>query len=637
MRLHTREDFRVASNDIFCTCVHLFTTFTTSTSTPPTTLNSTANMHQKYSDSQFAAGAPPMRKVADIVPRTHAQASHPPRTDRNSSPESLPVFHANSTPKAANTNPYGHVQSSRLGKSISYTVSEPLPVFDALPTQQPGVSELASFPAIGTAEFEAQVDHDPDSQLAQPVDPAGMREHGRSHSRPFFGNLSLSEGQGPRNHHPLPASFSQESGHPTSFHEGYVTKASANLRDILDNDVDMPDMFANTSSPSYARMMDQAMLALDDMVSGNMPLDPKTVTWLGLASQTNHPTPPQPEYQPGSLRDDGAEETFNQAGSSTKTTSPISSSNNRSADQAGIRELLMFSPIPSDDEDDATINSADDASNSDYDFTPFGEDPMASNRVVEPQHHSSIANVSQPARAAARGKSTRRTKPGKVKPRKTRASGRKRAANAYGYASDLKNRPRASARAPRGIPISLIEICTFFPSWFQHPQALVRALKAGWGRQPLAGAQLHATNDLDSDRLFHMESRIQKQVGTAGRTVLGLGPKDKFSIDLLSGMPLDDDLTADNWQLRSSVKRETDVALIDVADPVFNGGNWPQGEDRLVITRCLEWAIAHPDQNYTTADWNRVIRDANIPIPTGLDSSHDVEALERLCASVVIP
>ena len=64
--------------------------------------------------------------------------------------------------------------------------------------------------------------------------------------------------------------------------------------------------------------------------------------------------------------------------------------------------------------------------------------------------------------------------------------------------------------------------------------------------------------------------------------------------------------------------------------------HWPKGEDRLTLTRCLEFATDNADRDLNTSDYDLIIAELGL-IPAPLDHNHDQEAAERLREDVEDP
>lgn len=211
------------------------------------------------------------------------------------------------------------------------------------------------------------------------------------------------------------------------------------------------------------------------------------------------------------------------------------------------------------------------------------------------------------------------------------------------YGTDLKGRPPVSLRMPAGIPISMLEICSYHPSAFLRPQPIGRAVKNEWKAGDIAKAQLYATNSLTKKQTEKVRARLRHQIGKGAKMVFGVADEEESDAGkfLPNAAPFND-LTADGWLYRQSYDAkqsavtEVDMLLLDIARPIQN---WPQGDDRLQMTMCLQYALANPHIPFTTAHWDEIIQSQGFAPPTHLvlDSTHDVAAKQRLDSTVPDP
>lgn len=213
-----------------------------------------------------------------------------------------------------------------------------------------------------------------------------------------------------------------------------------------------------------------------------------------------------------------------------------------------------------------------------------------------------------------------------------------------GYGDDLEGRPPIGAKPPKGIQLSAIEILTFCPRWLHHPDVILRLFKAGWKREHISKAQLHATKSLDYPRMKRVAERVQKQISMAGKLKLGFDKTATWSNEMnLPRIPEYDDLTADKWGTRHEYDHSmpyiewTDYKLADIAAPVKSNGNWPGPQDSLLFAQCLEYAHHNSELGLTTADCDRIVAEQGFKGPRKLDHTHDIQALKRLNDNVPTP
>jgi hypothetical protein len=198
------------------------------------------------------------------------------------------------------------------------------------------------------------------------------------------------------------------------------------------------------------------------------------------------------------------------------------------------------------------------------------------------------------------------------------------------------NRPPHNIQWPKRIEISIVEICTFCPNWLQNPEVVARAIRNGWSREALAKAQLLAESPQSRDPFDKRCARIQQQISEAGKLIDRRPKSQRFSSDkfrIRHGSQ--NDLTASAWLFRDSYdphrakKQLGDMPLVEL---YANVATWPTGNDRLLMTRCLEFARDNPELKLDTSHWEWIISSQLFTTPPPLaDGQHrDVEALERL-------
>ena len=203
------------------------------------------------------------------------------------------------------------------------------------------------------------------------------------------------------------------------------------------------------------------------------------------------------------------------------------------------------------------------------------------------------------------------------------------------YGQLLDGKPAVNVQPPNNINIGVLEICTFFPNWFQIPEVIVRAIRNGWTRRGIAKAQLHADNQLRRAHLKTAENRIQKQMSEGGNLWSGYKKGEPWNLKEVADLGQEDDLTANGWQLRCEHDPDQKfmsfehITLADIRNQVPRA-RWPTGQDRLLLTQCLEFAEANPHLDLDTSHYDWIIRSQNLADDPNLDGQHDADALDRL-------
>lgn len=203
------------------------------------------------------------------------------------------------------------------------------------------------------------------------------------------------------------------------------------------------------------------------------------------------------------------------------------------------------------------------------------------------------------------------------------------------YLSPHHERPRRNTQWPMNIEISMVEICTFGPSWFMIPECIGRAIRNGWSREALAKAQLYAEDASTRDPFATRYGRIQKQISQGGKILNGVGEETRFNSDEFRARHgMQNDLTANSWRFKGSYVKHTEEWLGDIPlkDIYAHVVRWPTGNDRMLMTQCLEFARDNPERELDTSHWDWIISSQGFTAPPPLASGEhrDVEALKRV-------
>ena len=199
------------------------------------------------------------------------------------------------------------------------------------------------------------------------------------------------------------------------------------------------------------------------------------------------------------------------------------------------------------------------------------------------------------------------------------------------YRSGLEDAPHLRATPPRDIDISLDEIATFCPHWFQVPDVAVRASNNGLTRQSLAKLQNHARGQ--NTPFYHKKAsdRIQQQYSFGGKQYFKLEPGARWlaAKEFIKDAKFDD-LTANLWDLRGSYVQGTTkspwghVLLIDLLKGVRNR---PPAKHRGLMTACILYAEQHPHLRLDTSHWRLIIHAQGWAIPPKQNHSWDDAAI----------
>lgn len=221
-------------------------------------------------------------------------------------------------------------------------------------------------------------------------------------------------------------------------------------------------------------------------------------------------------------------------------------------------------------------------------------------------------------------------------------SGRTNNASAYG--DHLRDKPLSHVQPPLGIAISLQEIATFLPNWFQIPDVAARAIRNGIGDHDIAKLQLHAINTLTAPEMVRARARLRQQLSQGGKIVGGKPATGRWSSEAYrERVGPQDDLTADAWDLRGHWENSTKVLdfthikLVHIYS-IVPTNRWPTGMSRLLLTQCLHFASSNPHLDLDTSHFDWIIQTQGLQLnvtPTGAD--YDTATIAEFHRAVANP
>ena len=206
------------------------------------------------------------------------------------------------------------------------------------------------------------------------------------------------------------------------------------------------------------------------------------------------------------------------------------------------------------------------------------------------------------------------------------------------YGNQLKDYPVIEAAPPRNIDIGMLEICTFFPNWLLLPEVAMRAQVNGWARRFIVKAQLYATDNLrytDGEEIGRAGNRVQKQYSGGGGAMFEFEGSWSRSIPQKAGWTGNQDLTANNWHFKpqwEGSNKQIKFEHISLKPVYTRVKKWPQGADRLILTKCMEFAFANQHLNLDTSHFSWIIQVLGLSKAAQLNDDHDRAALKRFNA-----
>jgi hypothetical protein len=211
------------------------------------------------------------------------------------------------------------------------------------------------------------------------------------------------------------------------------------------------------------------------------------------------------------------------------------------------------------------------------------------------------------------------------------------------YGNQTRDFPTIEAAPPHNIDIGMLEICTFFPNWLLLPEVAMRAQMNGWTRKDIVEAQLNATDNLrntSKDGVVKAGNRLQKQYSHGGMAMFEFEGNWSGSIPEKCGYTGNQDLTANKWHFKSQWEgsnKDNQFKHISLELVYTRVQNWPQGADRLILTKCLEFAFANQHLDLDTSHFGWILHVLGLASGAHLNADHDRAALKRFRAGVGRP
>jgi hypothetical protein len=206
-----------------------------------------------------------------------------------------------------------------------------------------------------------------------------------------------------------------------------------------------------------------------------------------------------------------------------------------------------------------------------------------------------------------------------------------------------QGRPSQGLIWPANVDIGIVEICAFCPNWFMIPELVARAIRNNWTREALGKAQLHALDALTWEEWLRASARIQKQISSGCKLIDSQFSDNKVrhnSQSFKERYGPQNDLTATAWHFNVEYEPGTPVQTGHMPLSSLYAGivNWPVGNDRLLMTQCLEFARNNEHLNLDTSHWDWIIRSQGLTVPPApVGRNRDAEAYQNLNARVADP
>lgn len=257
--------------------------------------------------------------------------------------------------------------------------------------------------------------------------------------------------------------------------------------------------------------------------------------------------------------------------------------------------------------------------------------PAVSRRSLAPQYidpHQTTAQVGFPFIPSAPHKPLLAPPPPATSFLEVR-KGRKGASSITGspFAAFQKDRPPFNVQPPLGVDIGLREICVFLPDWLHIVEVIIRLLRNGASRAALAKMQLLPTGELDVVNFTRCKNKIQQQFGESGKLHYAV---NKWDITHARDEGAENDLTANKWAThrKGGPVVFEHIKLSDIYSPI-PAASFPAGNDRLLLTQCLEFARDNPRLDLDTSHFDWIIQSQGLHTPPApIGRNRDQETLE---------
>lgn len=179
------------------------------------------------------------------------------------------------------------------------------------------------------------------------------------------------------------------------------------------------------------------------------------------------------------------------------------------------------------------------------------------------------------------------------------------------YGELTKEYPPPNLCLPLNIEISIAELMTFFPNSAQIPGISSRLMRNGFQVQTVAKMQLNPVNESNKKNEDTVEGRLKWQYVHADQCEWAdkvEGGRNSWK-NIAKEMGPQHDLTANHLKLRHEYEgREFSHPWghwkLQHIYEAIDDAKWPQGNDRLTITQCLEFAKSNPQLDLDTSHWD---------------------------------
>lgn len=185
---------------------------------------------------------------------------------------------------------------------------------------------------------------------------------------------------------------------------------------------------------------------------------------------------------------------------------------------------------------------------------------------------------------------------------------------------------------PANLVIGAYELCAFLPNHTQWPAAGLRLHRNGCTSNDVIKMQLHARNRVSKANVRFRHQMMRAQVRDNGREFFNI---PKFNITTHKNLlTATSNYTTNNWQPRAKMtKTLLGKPLVNLAVGVTN---MPTGQDRGLLSQCVEYAVQTGQAHLTTMDIPHIVQQQGFNLPgEAYGALWDQNANSRCQAAIV--
>ncbi|SMQ52852.1 unnamed protein product [Zymoseptoria tritici ST99CH_3D7] len=182
----------------------------------------------------------------------------------------------------------------------------------------------------------------------------------------------------------------------------------------------------------------------------------------------------------------------------------------------------------------------------------------------------------------------------------------------------------AAAHPPPQIPMSAMELCTYFPLQLRYPELKFRLIRNGWNNGQIAKAELIARGAYNQPTFTRRANALRQAVGTAGQEKFN---DPQFSVHTYRNdpalQPFTDqgspaanralyDISRANPPVLPPASIHAPLPAATLEQVAYGVLVHPTGEDAGIFTKAMLWALYYGVAGqYTTDDIMHIVNNVN--------------------------